>query len=168
LMHPPALEGAGLCSALRHYVDGYSRRSGLLVRLRINPALDQLPYHLQRTLLRIVQEALLNVYRHAEGASRALVVLRRVRDKLYLVVSDNGRGTTDGAESAFNPGHGLAGMTARVQQYNGQLRIRSVARGTRLHAEMSLREHQSRTALRSETEKPVDHAKPAREELRSV
>ena len=168
LMHPPALEGAGLCSALRHYVDGYSRRSGLLVKLRINPTLDQLPYHLQRTLLRIVQEALLNVYRHAEGASRALVVLRRVRDKLYLVVSDNGRGTTDGAESAFNPGRGLAGMTARVQQYNGQLRIRSVAGGTRLHAEMSLREHQSRTALRSETEKPVDHAKPAGEELKSV
>ena len=141
LMHPPALEGAGLCSALRHYVEEYSRRSGLPVKLRINPALDQLAYHLQRTLLRIVQEALLNVYRHAEGASRVLVVLRLVRDKLYLVVSDNGRGTTDGTESAFNPGRGLAGMIARVQQYNGELRIRHCVRGTTLHAEMSVRGH---------------------------
>jgi PAS domain S-box-containing protein len=172
LMHPPTLEDAGLCSALRQYVDGYSSRSGLAVKLRINPALDQSPYHLQRTLLRIVQEALLNVYRHAKGASRALVVLKLVQDKLHVLVSDNGRGTTnDGAESAFNPGHGLAGMTARVQQYNGQLRIRSDARGTRLHAEMSLRGRLSQRdpmALCSESAEPVEHAQRTREELRAI
>ena len=157
LMHPPVLENAGLCSALRQYINGYSRRSGLDVKLRINPAADQLPHHLQRTLLRIVQEALLNVYRHADEASRALVVLRLVRDKLHLVVSDDGRGATnDGVEPAFSPGRGLAGMTARVQQYNGQLHIRSSARGTRLHAEMPLRGHSSQsdpTALFERTQR---------------
>jgi PAS domain S-box-containing protein len=144
LMHPPALEDAGLCSSLKQYVDEYSGRSGLPVELRTDPALDELPHHFQRTLLRIVQEALLNVYRHAEGASRALVVLRLVRHQLHLVVSDDGRGIADnGAEPDFTPGRGLGGMTARVQQYNGQLRIRSRARGTRLHAVMSTGGHSS-------------------------
>jgi PAS domain S-box-containing protein len=144
LMHPPTLEGAGLCSALQQYVDGFSHRSGFDIDLHLISALDQLPYHLQRTLLRIVQEALGNVYRHATSVSRASIGFRLVGHRLHLVVADNGRKTKTHAGAgavAFTPGRGLAGIAARVQQYDGQLRIRTGKVGTRVHIAISLDMH---------------------------
>jgi PAS domain S-box-containing protein len=138
LMHPPILEIAGLCSALQQYVDGFSHRSGFNIDLRLIPALDRLPYHLQRTLLRIVQEALGNVYRHAASVSRASISFRIVGHRLHLVVADNGCKTkAHAAAVAFTPGRGLAGIAARVQQYDGQLRIRTGKGGTRVHIALS-------------------------------
>jgi signal transduction histidine kinase len=141
-MHPPTLEGAGLCSALQQYVDGFSHRSGFDIDLHLISALDQLPYHLQRTLLRIVQEALGNVYRHATSVSRTSIGFRLVGHRLHLVVADNGRKTkTHAGAVAFTPGRGLAGIAARVQQYDGQLRIRTGKGGTRVHIAISLDMH---------------------------
>ena len=138
LMHPPTLEVAGICSALQQYVDGFSQRSGFDIDLHLIPALDRLPYHLQRTLLRIVQEALGNVYRHAESVSRTSISFRLVGHRLHLVVADNGRkAKAHAAAVAFTPGRGLAGIAARVQQFNGQLRIRTGKGGTRVHIALS-------------------------------
>src|SRR5262245_15608189 len=141
LMHPPTLEAAGLCSALQQYVDGFSHRSGLDIDLHLIPALDQLPYDLQRTLLRIVQEAAGNVYRHAACVSRASIGFRLVGLRLHLVVADDGRETKTHAAAAFTPGRGLAGIAARVQQYDGQLRIRTGKGGTRVHIALSVDRH---------------------------
>jgi len=141
LMHPPTLEAAGLCSALQQYVDGLSYRSGLGIDLHLIPALDRLPYHLQRTLLRIVQEAAGNVYRHAASVSRASIGFRLVGHRLHLVIADNGRETKTHPAAAFTPGRGLAGIAARVQQYDGQLRIRTGKGGTRVHIALSVDRH---------------------------
>jgi two-component system, NarL family, sensor kinase len=65
LMHPPALQAEGLTSTIQEYVGSFRNRSKLDVRIRLNPKLDRLPFDMQRTLLRIVQEALSNVHRHA-------------------------------------------------------------------------------------------------------
>src|SRR5262245_2415008 len=121
LMHPPALECDGLCSTLRQYINGLSNRSGLAVKVRLNPKLDKLPSHLQRTLLRIIQEALGNVHRHA-AASQAVVDTRFIADRLHLTVSDNGsqRDAFD-EDPALKAGRGLTGMMARVDQYQGKL-----------------------------------------------
>ena len=130
LMHPPALECDGLCSTLRQYIDGFSNRSGLEVKLRLTPRLDQLPSHFQRTLLRIIQEALGNVHRHG-AASQVLVDMRFIANRLHLIVSDNGcRGERFDAGSVFTPGRGIAGIKTRVDQYDGKLRIRTGPRGT--------------------------------------
>jgi PAS domain S-box-containing protein len=134
LMHPPALQADGLCSALRQYVEGYHRRSGLEVRTRLNPKLDHLPGNLQQAILRIAQEALANAHRHAE-ASRVTLDLRYIGSRVHLTVGDNGKGgkTVDG-HTAFGPGRGLRGMAARAEEYGGELRIRTGAHGTKLHA----------------------------------
>jgi signal transduction histidine kinase len=68
LMHPPALAVAGLNSTVREYVAGYSDRSKLAVKVRLSWKLDRLPVAKQRTLLRIIQEALANVHRHAAAS----------------------------------------------------------------------------------------------------
>jgi two-component system NarL family sensor kinase len=139
LMHPPTLEAAGLCSALQQYVDGFSHRAGFDIDLHLISDLDRLPYHLQRTLLRIVQEAAGNIYRHAASVSRGSISFRLVGHRLHLVVADNGRETKPHvATAAFMPGHGLAGIAARVQQYDGQLRIRTGKGGTRVHIALSV------------------------------
>jgi PAS domain S-box-containing protein len=133
LMHPPALQHNGLCSTIRQYTDGYRGRSGLDVNARLNPGIDNLPYQMQRALLRIAQEALANVHRHA-AATRVTLDARCIADRVHLVISDDGQNSKDEECAAFTPGRGVSGMTARVNRYRGELRIRTGRHGTRVHA----------------------------------
>ena len=137
LMHPPTLHADGLRSTIRQYIEGYANRSGLSVKLRSSPKVDKLPFRMQRSLLRIVQEALANVQRHA-SASQVTVDLRRIAGRLHLIVTDNGRsvgGTSEHEGRApFRPGVGIRGIRARVRQFGGDLRIRMGSRGTTIHA----------------------------------
>ena len=137
LMHPPALRADGLRPTIRRYIDGYASRSGLTVRLRSSSKVDKLPFRIQRSLFRIVQEALANVHRHA-SASQVSVDLRRIAGRLHLIVTDDGRnvgGTPQHEERGpFRPGVGIRGIRARVRQFGGDLRIRMGSRGTTVHA----------------------------------
>ena len=134
LMHPSGLQTDGLCASIRQYISGYSERSGLEISVLLQPVLDQLPYDMQCTLLRIVQEALGNIQRHA-GASRATIALRLFGDTVHLVVSDDGQGIVP----SFRPGRGMLGMQARTARFNGDLRIRGGHHGTRVHAWMKVK-----------------------------
>jgi len=155
LMHPPTLQSDGLHFAIRQYVRGYIDRSGLEVRVRSNPKLDTLPYQIQRTLLRIVQEALANVHRHAI-ASRVALDLRCIGDAVHVIVSDNGSGgKSKNGKPNFSPGCGILGMTARVHQYDGGLRIHTSAHGTTVHALLPASAAGRRPFLRHQ---PFDHA----------
>ena len=111
LMHPPTLHADGLRSTIRQYIDGYANRSGLTVKLRSSPKVDKLPFRMQRSLLRIVQEALANVHRHAH-ASQVSVDLRRIAGRLHLIVTDNGRGVVGQEGPPFRPGVGIYGIRA--------------------------------------------------------
>ena len=68
----------------------------------------------EEALLRIVDEALSNVLRHS-GANHVEIALRREAERVYLVITDNGRGAPD--EPA--PGMGLRNMRERVQALPG-------------------------------------------------
>src|ERR671913_450329 len=83
LLHPPNLEREGLRATLREFVDGFCRRAGLEADVEVSSAVDYLPFDLQRTLLRVVQEAMANVQRHAM-ASRVRLVLRQSAGRLIL------------------------------------------------------------------------------------
>ena len=131
LMHPPALQSTGLRSTLQQYIKGYSRRSGITVDLRLGAKVDTLPYELQRTLLRIVQEGLANIHRHA-AATRAAVQFRLIGDRLHIIIKDNGHGLGRAAQAGFKFGRGLAGIDARARHHDGRLRIQGL-HGTMLH-----------------------------------
>jgi len=137
LMHPPALHADGLRATIRQYVDGYASRSRLNVKFRSSPKIDKVPFRMQRSLFRIVQEALANVHRHA-SATQVSVDLRWIASRLHLIVTDNGRGLTTvaaGEQSAeVRPGTGIRGIGMRVHQFGGDLRIRTGSFGTRVHA----------------------------------
>ena len=139
LLHPPNLEREGLSATLREFVDGFCRRTRLGAAVRVSGPVDYLPFDLQRTLLRVVQEALANVQRHAM-ASRVSLVLRRRAGHVLLRVSDNGKGIAD-ATAGGEPqrfGVGILGMRARLEQFGGELRIKTDPRGTTLIAVVPL------------------------------
>ena len=79
--------------------------SGLAVKLRSSANVDTLPLHMQRSLFRIVQEALANVHRHA-SASRVSVDLRWISHRLHVIVTDNGHGAGEDAGGAVVPSRG--------------------------------------------------------------
>jgi signal transduction histidine kinase len=132
LMHPPALQSARLRATLQQYVQGYSGRSGITVDLRLGAKADTLPYELQRTLLRIVQEGLANIHRHA-AATHAAIQVKFIGGRLHLVIKDNGHELGRAPEAEFKFGRGLAGIDARARHHDGRLRIHGGPRGTMLH-----------------------------------
>ena len=137
LLHPPDLQREGLSATLGRYIEGFGTRTGLKMTLRSCGRVDQLSLELQRALLRVVQEALTNVYRHA-SATRVSVNLRCGGKRLRLLISDDGQGTeaTSGHQNgeSFRLGVGIPGMIARMRQFGGNLDIRSSPNGTAIRA----------------------------------
>ena len=136
LLYPPDLQKEGLSVTLRRYVEGFGRRTGLKVTVRSCGSVDQLSFPLQQTLLRVVQEALTNVYRHA-SATRVSVKFRCLGNRLRLVIRDDGQKTEATAGLNGTPyrlGVGIPGMIARMRQFGGNLDIRTGPNGTAVRA----------------------------------
>jgi len=64
LLHPPLLDAAGLASALRWYVDGFSERSSIKVGVFIPENFGRLPDEMEIAIFRMVQECLTNIHRN--------------------------------------------------------------------------------------------------------
>ncbi|HET7892029.1 MAG TPA: sensor histidine kinase [Candidatus Sulfotelmatobacter sp.] len=134
LLHPPLLDEAGIASAARWFVEGFSRRSGIQVDCDIPEKMERPPRDCELVLFRVLQESLTNVHRHS-GASAARVCLKRGTDRFELEVGDNGKGIPEDRLQRFNAsmgtsGVGIAGMRERVRELGGRLEIRSVKNGT--------------------------------------
>jgi signal transduction histidine kinase len=138
LLHPPMLENDRLALALRRYCDGFARRTDLTVRLDCDGTVDRLVAAAQKSILRIVQEALTNVHRHAE-ATQVVVRCRAHNDELHIVVSDNGVARSSGKRAQVRAGVGLASMRMRLAQFGGDMTISSQGQGTVLRCILPLR-----------------------------
>jgi signal transduction histidine kinase len=90
LLHPPLLEIAGLASALRWYVDGFSERSGIKVEVDLPSDFERLPNDTELAIFRTVQECLTNIHRHS-GSETASISIRQENDRLVLRVQDSGK-----------------------------------------------------------------------------
>jgi signal transduction histidine kinase len=134
LLHPPLLDDAGLSGALRWYVAGLSKRSGIAIALELDEALGRLPRDLEAAVFHIVQESLTNIHRHS-GSKTATLRIARTGGRLLLDIEDEGRGIP--AEilreiQAQGSGVGIAGMRERVLHFKGDIRITSESTGTRI------------------------------------
>ncbi|WP_156801653.1 sensor histidine kinase [Corynebacterium mastitidis] len=103
-----------------------TERHGLPVEV-VAPAeaTSGLPAEVSTTLLRVAQEALTNVVRHAH-ATRARLTLARWDAEIALDVYDDGTGF----DPASARGYGLPGIRARLDELGGGLHIDSSPRGT--------------------------------------
>lgn len=103
------------------------------------------PHEVGRSALRLVQESLTNIGKHAPGATRAWVVAEVVSTELHIVVIDNGRlgqappGAIERARN-LSGGYGLVGMRERVELLRGRLTAGPVREGWLVEAWLPLEE----------------------------
>ena len=143
LLHPQNLLTDGLKITIEQFVNGFSARTSLKTRVEIAPEVDQLSYERQRAVLRVIQEALMNVFRHAQ-ATQVKVVMETMDTHFKLRVTDDGRGMpinqARSGPKAISFGVGIPAMRARLRQVGGTLEIHSSSatrgRGTTLCAEL--------------------------------
>jgi two-component system, chemotaxis family, CheB/CheR fusion protein len=134
LLHPPLLEDAGLASAMRWFVEGFSSRSGIQVKLDMPAQLPRLRGDLELAMFRIAQEGLTNVHHHS-GSKSARVQIDLTSSQVVLRVSDKGKGLpaevwkpNSGLSKAT--GVGIASMGERAKQLGGTLEFDSSRSGT--------------------------------------
>src|ERR1700678_819149 len=131
---PQALENARLPEALAAEAARWSATSGVAADVTTTGAARPLHPEVEITLLRIGQEALANVGKHA-GASRVAITLSYMEDEVRLDVLDDGSGFSKDGVRPAEGGFGLVGMDQRVRRLSGQLEIESEpGRGTAVSA----------------------------------
>ena len=116
-LHPPALQGAGLPSAIQTYCDEFRTGSGIPVTCEVDEEGRDLSRGAALALFRITQEALGNAAKHA-AAKQITVRLTRSDGVVSLEVSDDGVGF-DRSRLASSGGLGLITMRERAGQLNG-------------------------------------------------
>jgi signal transduction histidine kinase len=126
-----------LLDALRDYLQTWEQQSAVTTELvdDVSGLANQLSQEAELQLLRIVQEALSNVRKHA-GASHVWVRLSQQEDSVEAEVEDDGTGfDIEALGRAAFPRFGLATMRERAESVGGTLQIDSVTgRGTRVIA----------------------------------
>jgi signal transduction histidine kinase len=136
-LHPALLERLGLANALKSECERFSRQESINVSMKLGKVPANIPQDIALCFLRVTQEALRNVARHAKAAT-AEVGLREVNTGLELVVRDSGVGFNAATASQ---GLGLASMRERVRLLGGDLNISSeVGKGTTVLVWLSLQE----------------------------
>lgn len=132
LLHPPLLDEIGLRSALGWFLEGLSKRGGIQTSLETHPPdFPRLAPEVETALFRMVQEALTNVFRHAQ-AKKVWVSLEQKKKQIAVTVRDDGVGVV-GHAVQFRQGKtgvGIASMRQRAKELGGELSIRSASPGT--------------------------------------
>jgi len=138
LLHPPLLDETGLPSALDWYVQGLRERSELKLTLDIDRDFGRLPGDLELVVFRLVQESLTNIHRHSESKS-AHIAIKRNKRGVKVDVRDQGKGISRQKLAEIESeggGVGIRGMRERVRQCEGEMKIESSGRGTRILVEI--------------------------------
>jgi len=129
-------EGGSLPEVLGRYVDDFGERFGLRSEFTFDRDLPWLPVRSQAEVMRIVQEALNNVRKHAD-ATLVRVRAERQDGHLVLTVSDNGQGFDPAAPRIG--GYGLQGMTERADLIGASVQVTSAPQdGTTVSVEVPL------------------------------
>jgi len=142
LLHPPLLDEAGLASALRWYVEGFSERSKIEVDVDIDPEFARLPKEMEIAIFRIVQECLTNIHKHS-GSNTATVRIVQEETQVRVEIKDAGKGIPLAKQlelsSSGRTGVGFRGMRERLRQLGGTLEIQSDDQGTTVTASLPLK-----------------------------
>lgn len=126
-LRPPMLDDLGLNAAIEWLVNGWARRMGLDVHLKLEATDPPIGDSASIALYRILQETLTNVVRHSK-ARQVQVELHCSSDAVVLTVQDDGIGLP--AHALHQQGsHGLLGMRERCQMLGGQFEIGNAPAG---------------------------------------
>jgi len=131
--YPAEIGREGLGAALRSLARGFANRTGLQISFSSIPESIAYSGQVALALLRIAQESLLNVHRHAQ-ALHVQIGLTQRRGMLELSVRDDGVGIPLEHDLEESHGVGLLGMRHRVERLGGSFAIRRLKHGTKIVA----------------------------------
>ncbi|MDQ3965721.1 MAG: GAF domain-containing sensor histidine kinase, partial [Actinomycetota bacterium] len=117
-LRPPVLDQLGLVPAIRQHCERFGRESGIEAGFEADPYLS-IPAAAEVTLLRVVQEALLNVHKHAH-ATRVDVRLGCRDGWIELEIRDDGVGLETNGRGG---GTGIGSMRERAELLGGALHV---------------------------------------------
>ena len=142
LLHPPLLDEAGFASAAKWFVEGFSQRSGIPVKLELPENPSRLPSPVEIALFRVLQEGLTNVHRHSRSPS-AEIRVELDAENVTLEIKDHGCGVPKAvleptSENGRHSGVGLSGMQERAFELGGTFEIESDVKGTKLMLKLPL------------------------------
>lgn len=120
-LRPQALETQDLCVALSKLFKSMTEGTGLTAKFELRGKPRKLVAEVECNLLRIVQEVLTNVLRHAQ-ATRFEAILFFEEEELRLELEDDGLGFD---VLAVHEGFGLTGMRERVEAMGGEMTLAS-------------------------------------------
>lgn len=141
LLRPVQLDHMGLAAALRALLDTQARAAGWTVDFVADADMPRLDMRHETVAYRVVQEALVNVARHADAA-RVSLELKLADGQLMLKLADDGRGfDVEAARLRVAQGRsmGLLGMEERVRLAGGTFHIESApTQGTRIMVDIPI------------------------------
>ena len=120
-LRPVEIKGKGLVSTIEDYVNDWRRRNGIDISVETWGE-SSLPIDVEKSIFRIVQEALANVLWHSQ-ADQVDIVLDYRPDVLILMIRDNGKGFVH--QKNQGDGMGLKSMSERADLIGGDLVINS-------------------------------------------
>jgi signal transduction histidine kinase len=130
-LHPSTLESLGLVRGLKALCDEFTSRQGIEIGFSSKNIPRAVPSNVALCLFRVAQEGLQNLRKYS-GASQGQVNLRKAGDRLFLFVSDNGRGF-EAKEMRDRVGLGIRSMGERARLVGGRFKIHSEpGKGTRI------------------------------------
>jgi len=139
-LRPDLIDTMGLVPALKHYISNFEQETGIRVDAHLSKKLN-LSSEVSICLFRVAQEALMNVYKHAETKSVEFVLQKEDGD-VTLAVADNGRGldTSQGAPWMKDQNKlGLLSMKKRVEAVGGTFAVKSeINQGFRIEAKVPI------------------------------
>jgi PAS domain S-box-containing protein len=143
-LRPAALDDLGFVAAIKVFVAEWVRHYQIPAEVHVGDVEGKrLTPEIETNLYRITQEALNNIYKHAEARNVNVVVERR-KSEMLLIIEDDGRGfepsdIRSGKESGS--GLGLVGMRERAAIVGGTLEIESApGKGTTIFAKVPIKE----------------------------
>jgi PAS domain S-box-containing protein len=148
LLYPPMLEELGLKSAIPWYLEGFTKRSGIKTTFEVSPDFDRIPGDLELALFRVIQESLTNVHRHSGSSTASVRLLTKDRVVILQVIDEGKGGQSKNGEDRGQDwmgalGVGLRGMTERMRQLGGNLKLSSAQGGTTVTATIPIPEEES-------------------------
>ncbi|MFZ5917079.1 MAG: sensor histidine kinase [Chloroflexota bacterium] len=122
---PPLLAELGLPASLRRYIENFREELGLEAEVDLRALPVDLPPTMEIAIFRVVQEALLNVRKHAQASS---IQVRTYYDRgeLRVSIADDGLGFQINSRDKEPAQHlGLILMRDRADLMGGRLQIRN-------------------------------------------
>jgi signal transduction histidine kinase len=137
-LRPPMLDDYGLLPTLRWCGEQLAARTDIHVVVEGSEPDPRFPSPIEDTLVRIAQEALTNVAKHAK-ASQVTIALSHEGDRIRLAISDDGGGFDPNRINGASSRHwGLLTMTERAEGLGGHCRVESEpGEGTRVVVEVT-------------------------------